>query len=867
MDSCPRPESERCLQLQPPLLTITITDTAPPAMTSLKRGLSASDNTVEQGPSVRRKTRYNVDDGPFALESYRWFKSSRGVVRAIMISVDIIADLRLTRSSVENNRELLEGAFESGDLDRVIESIEGLRSPQISPSSSGSHNQTAVRIPPPAVQVEAVKKAWIADYTTDYHEALFRVIDQTDKERHYSNHVPIVNSSGTGKSRLVHELARIAFTFPFNLRRDDDYGSFSYPKPDSQVRDFLTTQSNSDEDSACNYLKFFICLFNNARQHLLDDRFCSQRSLRDLAFTWREYLDDETRTNLYKKSLADIDTTFTTEKHHDGSIQPAVTRRELERMVVSAITDLQGVIVRRDVNDTEIPMMILYFDEASDIAQTRGKHKTLYEVLLGCINALRQRNVFGITLSTQSHMYELAPIQSQFASSRAQRDKGKPLSPPITELPFDCGPGIPVAASSLTFDKITNVAFMAQLGRPLFWALQSNSLAGDPDSYAFPNNLIRFARRKLLCSMDIDNAARDFSTESLLALIDILLRLHFKPQQHMICRIQQESIPTEETLINSHMRYVHSVPEHRIYSYSTYPSEPILAEAAAQQLHAFSTHQLRPSSLIDVLDKHVENGLIDIGERGEVVARLLIIRAAMRAVEVECKEGDQLWYSKGNKTFEDALGNMTMRLTHFEKLKDGSGLSQEGAQAAFTRGCGYICEGMQEGVDLMIPIADITNGDEVLSLSKFTFLLFQFNNCGNRPAVNRVIIDTAQLGLFNAQPSSAPIPYAALMIELGIPSDSKHYGEIHTPTCARSSSRHNDIHPYPRYAVFAYGCSNKIYKVVQTSEECEFSFLLGSRELSEHPRKETFQAVLKTRPFVTADQGYSYIKQCEETGR
>ncbi|KAI0782308.1 hypothetical protein C8Q75DRAFT_811743 [Abortiporus biennis] len=562
-------------------------------------------------------------------------------------------------------------------------------------------------------------------------------------------------------------------------------------------------------------------------------------------------------------------------------------------MAVSAITDLQGVIMGSDTDDTEIPMVVLYFDQAGKISRTKGKNKILYDILLGCIDAFRQRNVVGIALSTNPGIYEIAPIKS-----RSHRLHGfqKCLQPPITELPFDCGPGIPVAASSLTLDKVTDVAFMAQLGRPLFWALQSNSATGCA-SYAFPDNLIKYARCKLLCSHGIDIKARDVSTEGRLAVLDVLLHLQFKPCTNIIGRIQKGKIPTEEELIYAHMRYVHSIPEHRIYSYSSYPSEPILAEAAAQQLHFFSTRYppSTSSSLIDVLCEQVDNGLIDIGERGEVVARLLIIRAAMRAVEVECKEGDQLWYSKGNKvktfiqelfqkgysdqilastpdntcvgqTFEDALGNMTMRLTHFEKLKDGSGLSQEGAQAAFTRGCGYICEGMQESVDLMIPIADITKGGEVLSLSKFTFLLFQFNNRGNRPAVNRVIIDAAQLGLFiDTQPSSAPIPYAALMIELGIPSDSKHYGEIHTPTCAHSSSRHDDIHPYPRYAVFAYGCSNGIYKVVETSDEFEFSFLLRSRELPEHPRKETFQTFLKTRPFVTADQGCSYIDQGEET--
>ncbi|KAI0782307.1 hypothetical protein C8Q75DRAFT_811742 [Abortiporus biennis] len=255
-------------------------------MTSLKRSSSPSDSADDQGPSSRRKIGYDVTLGLLGLEAYQRLKSS-DVVRAIVVSIDIIADLHLTRSSVENYLELFESTFESGNLDSVFELINRLSSPKISTSLSAPSHTKMIRIrvspdPPPAVQVEAIKKAWLGKYTTNHHEIF----------------------SGTGKSRLVHELARIVFTFPFNLRYDDDYSSFSYPKPDSQVRDFLTTQSesNSDEHIACNYLKFFICLFTNARQHLLDDRFRSQKSLRDFAFAWREYLDDGTRTDLYKKS-------------------------------------------------------------------------------------------------------------------------------------------------------------------------------------------------------------------------------------------------------------------------------------------------------------------------------------------------------------------------------------------------------------------------------------------------------------------------------------------------------------------------------------------------------------------------------------
>lgn len=34
----------------------------------------------------------------------------------------------------------------------------------------------------------------------------------------YANMLPIIQSSGTGKSRMVDELAKCAFTIPFNLQ-------------------------------------------------------------------------------------------------------------------------------------------------------------------------------------------------------------------------------------------------------------------------------------------------------------------------------------------------------------------------------------------------------------------------------------------------------------------------------------------------------------------------------------------------------------------------------------------------------------------------------------------------------------------------
>ena len=58
---------------------------------------------------------------------------------------------------------------------------------------------------------------------------------------------------------------------------------------------------------------------------------------------------------------------------------------------------------------------------------------------------------------------------------------------------------------------------------------------------------------------------------------------------------------------------------------SSTPSEPIVAEAAAQVL--------RHQNMVDLLSQNVREGLIEKGQRGELVARLLFKLAHDRALE------------------------------------------------------------------------------------------------------------------------------------------------------------------------------------------------------------------------------------------
>ncbi|KAF8523321.1 hypothetical protein BU17DRAFT_43963 [Hysterangium stoloniferum] len=77
----------------------------------------------------------------------------------------------------------------------------------------------------------------------------------------YSNFVPIVQSSGTGKSWMVDQFVTIVFTLPFDLRSDSDTSGLlrhltltivllhflpGYPRVDNQIRDYLSIGKQLD---------------------------------------------------------------------------------------------------------------------------------------------------------------------------------------------------------------------------------------------------------------------------------------------------------------------------------------------------------------------------------------------------------------------------------------------------------------------------------------------------------------------------------------------------------------------------------------------------------------------------------------------
>ena len=146
---------------------------------------------------------------------------------------------------------------------------------------------------------------------------------------------------------MVHELAKLIFTIPFNLReKDDDRGPFfvfdllsasdpntdlAFPVPDDAVRDYLVKTSASDNlhTLKTNYIKFLGSVFRQVSAELdkCHEEWKQISTAANLAEWWSDHLES-IRSELYKAAI-------------DGTVEPIEVRiRENgESSLVIALVD------------------------------------------------------------------------------------------------------------------------------------------------------------------------------------------------------------------------------------------------------------------------------------------------------------------------------------------------------------------------------------------------------------------------------------------------------------------------------------------------------------------------------------------------
>ncbi|KAK0184282.1 hypothetical protein F5146DRAFT_938672 [Armillaria mellea] len=762
----------------------------------------------------------------------------------------------------------------------------------------------------------AAKKSWTTPYICDYPARLLADITshvQASYAHGYGSIGAMIQSSGTGKSRTMHELAAMVFTIPINLGNTSsaDTGA-PYPDPDTSVRKYLIP--NESVDLHKRYHCFLRATFEVVEKEFLglgvDDRSSSSAKGRH----WREHLSSgDVRERLYSQNVAQATSVraFVSVKsiyEVDGS------QTDHLFATYESFRSLLGAVKSPD--DLKI---LIYFDDAHTlIAATTGSRN--YDVLCSALADIDGYSHFVIFMSTTGALNFRVrdPPKHDYRSSRAVAPK-LTLPAAFTVLPFDIGPR--VLHKMATFGTLRSIKHLASFGRPLWHTMLA---AG-----ASPESLVLLARSKLThrnggppClygRVTPDPPVKPLEEVVQTTLVGIRVMIEFYARREKARRLQEE-------MVTGHMRIVFSVPSHREYMKSGYPSEPILAEAAAISIYEECV------SMAKVIAGLVRDYLIDTGERGALVARLLLTLAWDAAIHNLMSTGqfpklqvprehrhavysrpirltefliallpreymDQILQSTpdnqlGGKTFGEAFEHGYVYFTHFGRAGSSEAINSASALAAFIRGMAFQCCSGHPVIDILIPVLIIPkdvatksnfNVDE-LTLDKFqrSCMMISVKDKQNAERKNYTI-SAESLRFWLDEDKDVDVPYIAILMELGIfrkpetrrwkrrtssspvphttPTRSQRVPEpTQTPSSIRvnngpsQATRQSDSSrkAHPRYSIIISGCSSTVYKVISPNEKATYSTMLASKGmLREHPYNNEGTLVLlrRMKPF------------------
>jgi hypothetical protein len=401
------------------------------------------------------------------------------------------------------------------------------------------------------------------------------------------------------------------------------------------------------------------------------------------------------------------------------------------------------------------------------------------------------------------------------------------------------------------------------------------------------SNVLALAKRKLI----LTSSASGAQPIGKLAAIDVILNINYEAN-----RIASRNI--QEAMVARHARLIYAIPSHREYTRTGYSSEPLLAEAAHQLVYEWEKKE--PSFLIDTLNMNNDNGVLNRGHAGEMVARLILSSAYRRAVvEESASGGNSPNFSAGcslitfikqlfsdphaemilecapdnvqdGEKFKDAFRDTTLRFTHFITM---SSRSNDGDHcpwtnivwAAFVRGAAIIGK---DTMDFIIPLLDGKNNK--IGESTVTAIIIQVKNQIRSGQRNKYLIDAEAVGLF-PKVTKMFHPYVCLVMELGIvptqktkdsdepKKSTKGKGQQSAETSAPTQKKPRTVvetspsntsiyhaglgrkkpsksEAHARYHIFAYGCTRTIYKDV---EKAKFAKLLGIYDVfDDHARQD-----------------------------
>ncbi|KAF8335966.1 uncharacterized protein EI90DRAFT_3047708 [Cantharellus anzutake] len=743
-------------------------------------------------------------------------------------------------------------------------------------------------------------QSFAREYVGSHHSLLLGTLDGycSRNIRPYNRSITIIQSSGCGKSRLMDKVAEERFAFPLNIGESLQKSVETYPPADEDVRKFLLPQVTDTNDSLhVKYACFLIQMFHTARPIVRSFRLKAHSRI---AKRWRAYLAEgqsfrEMGPNR-KKFYGDVinramDLMRSVSPEAGGvSRTSSVGARfpTLQAQLADAIKLLELALYpgpgtppsKKD--DWDHCAFFLYIDGAHNLVEELGpgsglRDRSAYHAFGRVLSRVNHLPFFTLFLSTNAESRPLAP---KVAVHPSARDWEKEELPPYTLLPFDIFSAGQCAAldrgdSLITLAAACSSGNLVRFGRPLWYSMYENLQETTENIFTFAVKKLNPMGDKGFRSQCKDETSNETDASAMLASLDIRIHLSFD--------VAREAARSKiSTLVQTYMRIIYAVSEHHEFIYSGYPSEPVLAEAAARLLNREgpigSGAPLPPIAFKgpDILKAAYGEGILNRGERGETVGRLLMTIAhdavIMRDnplyefepvyhVPIKVLDFLQCLFHKshhqaifhalpvaaqeGAKTLQSAYENAYISFSHFAQLGDSKATRVEYLSKILLRGAAVNCDAQQSPVDFVIPI--LLGGPEQPINRKVTSALQVLIN-------NRKYIPPGD-ALVNPRVTSPDpdVPVLSLILELGTQASFVDVRSCETQSDHRSP---DDNH----YLIVARGCSSETYSVIPPEYDTKYSYLLRDLVLlGDFARKRNIRQVLQQKPAFYGEKGESWI--------
>ncbi|KAH7884823.1 hypothetical protein F5I97DRAFT_2039899 [Phlebopus sp. FC_14] len=439
-----------------------------------------------------------------------------------------------------------------------------------------------------------------------------------EERRYYGKFCSVVQSSGTGKSRLITELCnKDVLVLYMNIRDEMDAGF--PPRDDFPARVLTENTTVTVEAYTARCCAFWIALFDTLKDDLTETFLESKCDATAAIRAWNKKMmmcnmRSPGRNAFFTKVKNHFVRFFilakiaSTDRKRKSVAEEAVDRRSdvsddsskevfppgwkvLQESYDSLLRNLPQFFVQ-DESRTHEPKLVLGLDEAHRL---HCESSPCAAILCGTINKfslhpLHRKDSIWVAFVSTSRV-DFAPSQYMDPSLRIFRGR-ESLFPPYTDLGWD---QFADRLMDITPSNAAKFNHIAHFGRPLWTSLKHAHSVDD---------ILEVAAAKLSGGRNADPYDHKLA----------LLAQRFGLQ---ISLGHRESVAYAESAVANHMRVCVSGS---LDNRASYPSEPMLSCAAAQALHAYPEFL---NGCLQVLRGKVDNGMIDRGDHGELAGRLL----------------------------------------------------------------------------------------------------------------------------------------------------------------------------------------------------------------------------------------------------